>query len=213
MSSMEKIEAERTVDRLERDAETLWQIDGRAHPLTNMTNDTLRDALIDTLADVAPMRKLVGILNENASEAVDDLREAMLSTILDPALRGADESELSEVNKSFERCNTAHPSDLPGRLVELLSDVVAYYRQREPAAVSGEAPAILQASLTTLPTRTKRQRTGSTTAWLPFLFDHVAGENVAVNDPLPSSLGPVVTDGREKKKRTKASVGEKSKAA
>lgn len=202
MGSMNKILAERDVDRFERDAESQWRTDGRAVPLTNVTNDVLRERLIDTLADVEPMRKLVKEINENASEAVADLRLELQSTINDPALRGADESEVSEVNKAFVRCVEAEPRDLPVRFVELLTDVIAYYRQREPAEKTDDAAATIVAPA--LPPRTKRLRTGATTIPLPFLFSHSEGKNVAVNDMMPSALVPVKSAAGEKKKRAKA---------
>ena len=200
MSSMERIEAERTVDRLERDAETQWRIDVRQFGLTNVTNDTLRDALIDALASVDPMRKLVKSVKEGAEETLDGMRDSdRVAALIREAQDAGVDGE--EVTNARDVVASAKPADLAGNMLELLEAAIRFYSSRVARPRDEELPAILHVPL---PPRTKRQRTGSTTAWLPFLFDHVAGANVAVNDPLPSPLAPVKSAAGEKKKRTKA---------
>lgn len=197
MSSMQRIEAERTVDRLEHDAETQWRIDGQRRALGNVTNDVLRDALMDCLADVLPMKKLVDAVNEGATETLDGMRDSDLVKKLRTAAEDAG-VDGEEVINAHDVVKAARPEKLAGNMLELLEAAVRFYSSRS-TAVAGEAPAILQ---TPLPPRTKRLRTGATTIPLAFLFSHEDGVNVAVNDMMPSTLAPVIEKkkpGRQKK--------------
>lgn len=194
MASMEQIEASRTVDRLEHDAETQWRTDGSDGSLDTVTIDVLRDKLIDSLADVEPMRKLVKLVNEGATDTLDGMRYSDRVAALIREAKDAGEGG-EEIINCYDVVKMARPEQLAGHLLELLEAAVRFYSSRAPAAASDDLPAILHVPL---PPRTKRIRTGATTVMLPFLFSHLEGVNVAVNDPLPSPLAPVVT---EKKKR------------